>query len=610
MVRVKSNFAGDIRRFVLPSTPEYSQLLAHLSTAYGISDFQVKYKDDEGDLVTMTTDAELTEAIATAVVNDLLRLDIVPSSHPAAPAPATLPTVAERAVPVAAPPVQPVTAAAEAARDIAAQTIEAVEVEAATATAAAIAAANIARDSAAQTGETVRNTAEATSSAARNSASASAAGPSSAGPSNAGSSVNYPFLGMEQMMASLGGMFEGMLRPMAGVPFGGGPGMRGRHGMRGHGRHGRGRGRGMRGRGGCMGRGRGPFGNGAEWTRLFNLNEGDVSRFMETFDPSTLGGAFSEVAPDTMEAFRELMRTLMRSAGPPALLAAVPAALPAVRTFLEGLGDTGPVARERVEAFAQTLVDALRAALGADSATRVGAFVRTAAADPAVLALLRRVAGVGAAWGGEGGPAAAARDAGAAASRVERMMARIGRLDVHDGVACDGCGASPVVGTRHWCTTKPDYDLCDACYHGGEVDRNGLAFRAIGYPWEAATGRTLVPRPTLVFGAQGVEVMFLQHVLTNLGYMTAADYRVRVGYYGPRTADAVNRFRADYGLGTQGTYGVYDEITAASLLSVLDARAPPSAGTGGASAGAAETGSVGTGSTSDRMDADNSPAAA
>ena len=37
----------------------------------------------------------------------------------------------------------------------------------------------------------------------------------------------------------------------------------------------------------------------------------------------------------------------------------------------------------------------------------------------------------------------------------------------HVGVTCDGCGCSPIVGTRFKCLVCVDVDLCAAC-HGGE----------------------------------------------------------------------------------------------------------------------------------------------
>ncbi|KAL3695029.1 hypothetical protein R1sor_008680 [Riccia sorocarpa] len=38
------------------------------------------------------------------------------------------------------------------------------------------------------------------------------------------------------------------------------------------------------------------------------------------------------------------------------------------------------------------------------------------------------------------------------------------RESVHYGVACDGCGESPIVGVRHKSTLKEDYDLCSSCH--------------------------------------------------------------------------------------------------------------------------------------------------
>jgi len=34
---------------------------------------------------------------------------------------------------------------------------------------------------------------------------------------------------------------------------------------------------------------------------------------------------------------------------------------------------------------------------------------------------------------------------------------------VHQGIICDGCQASPIVGTRFKCTVCPDFDLCETC---------------------------------------------------------------------------------------------------------------------------------------------------
>ena len=92
---------------------------------------------------------------------------------------------------------------------------------------------------------------------------------------------------------------------------------------------------------------------------------------------------------------------------------------------------------------------------------------------------------------------------------------------------------------------------------------------------EASTSE--VPGATLGFGSMGNEVRQLQKVLTNLGYMTAADYRIRSGVYGPRTANAVARFRMECGLG----YGGYDEAASGALRLLVKTGVPATMTTGG-----------------------------
>jgi len=61
---VKSTFNGDMRRFSCAEASTYKQLVETLSGMYGVTgQVTLKYTDDENDLITMSSDAELKEAI-------------------------------------------------------------------------------------------------------------------------------------------------------------------------------------------------------------------------------------------------------------------------------------------------------------------------------------------------------------------------------------------------------------------------------------------------------------------------------------------------------------------------------------------------------------------
>jgi len=42
------------------------------------------------------------------------------------------------------------------------------------------------------------------------------------------------------------------------------------------------------------------------------------------------------------------------------------------------------------------------------------------------------------------------------------------RLEIHNGVACNGCKATPIDGVRWKCLVCADYDLCDKCHDAGK----------------------------------------------------------------------------------------------------------------------------------------------
>lgn len=75
---IKTHFNGDIRRITFPSNGTYAELISTLEKLYGEPGelvYQVRYSDDEGDLITVTSDLELTDAVAFTGPN-ILRLFI------------------------------------------------------------------------------------------------------------------------------------------------------------------------------------------------------------------------------------------------------------------------------------------------------------------------------------------------------------------------------------------------------------------------------------------------------------------------------------------------------------------------------------------------------
>jgi len=74
---IKIKFGEDLRRVSLARTPSFEELSSIVKQLFGVSyDLLLKYEDDEKDLVTVTSDAELQEAFAIAATHfsNLLRL--------------------------------------------------------------------------------------------------------------------------------------------------------------------------------------------------------------------------------------------------------------------------------------------------------------------------------------------------------------------------------------------------------------------------------------------------------------------------------------------------------------------------------------------------------
>jgi len=82
-ITIKTQFNNDYRRFLIPSSSTFEQLRDQISQLYKIEElFTLKYIDDEGDLISLTTNAELIEAIrfSNIQVPPILRLSIFTSS--------------------------------------------------------------------------------------------------------------------------------------------------------------------------------------------------------------------------------------------------------------------------------------------------------------------------------------------------------------------------------------------------------------------------------------------------------------------------------------------------------------------------------------------------
>jgi len=74
MLVVKVKFGEDTRRVTLDTTPSFDDLNKLLCRLFNLSQFNVKYLDDDGDLVTLSSDIELNEAIKVASRESVLRL--------------------------------------------------------------------------------------------------------------------------------------------------------------------------------------------------------------------------------------------------------------------------------------------------------------------------------------------------------------------------------------------------------------------------------------------------------------------------------------------------------------------------------------------------------
>jgi hypothetical protein len=111
MASVKTFFNNDLRRFKIPEDEikakrSFEWLSDHIATVYGRKGLEIKYVDEEGDLVSIKSEVELREALRLAIAQPALKLQLsLESSESPAPTPTPVPTPVPAPVPVPATPV-------------------------------------------------------------------------------------------------------------------------------------------------------------------------------------------------------------------------------------------------------------------------------------------------------------------------------------------------------------------------------------------------------------------------------------------------------------------------------------------------------------------------
>lgn len=225
-------------------------------------------------------------------------------------------------------------------------------------------------------------------------------------------------------------------------------------------------------------------------------------------------------------------------------------------------------------------------------ADAVAQFLRTALTDPAVVRAIRsipletvRQVGSMVAMGQMGNLDSFTRffQQRTDDNNVTSNEAALKRFETHIGVACDSCGSSPIVGTRYKAMNRDNYDLCAKCVDEGKVnvEEEGLELKKCQYVWSLELGDDVkVPQAPLMRGDSNARVALLQKALTDAGFMKPFMYMRSVGKYGPRTENAVRELQTKFRLTDITQLGVYDAVTSASLLSILDSGAPANAQTG------------------------------
>jgi N-acetylmuramoyl-L-alanine amidase len=116
----------------------------------------------------------------------------------------------------------------------------------------------------------------------------------------------------------------------------------------------------------------------------------------------------------------------------------------------------------------------------------------------------------------------------------------------------------------------------DMNYFNGTMDTFlALCFPSSGGTTDEELERRIeweVPKPTLVKGNTGIEVMKLQDLLVKFGFMTTAQLATGPGIFGPRTSAALINMQAALGLPTTGSY---DDSTRTAVIARYYREQPP-----------------------------------
>lgn len=228
----------------------------------------------------------------------------------------------------------------------------------------------------------------------------------------------------------------------------------------------------------------------------------------------------------------------------------------------EALPESGTVSSEVIDGLVSRFDERVRAVFGDSAANAIAHLMRTALRDDPVVDMLRAL------------PLTDMASAYEQANSREGGQEQSDPFRIHRRVQCDACDKIPIVGTRYRCSNRSNYDLCEECYNNDEVSKENMTFEACEYVWSAELRDEKVPPPPLTLGDRGPRVKFLQKVLTDLGFMNSSMYARRAGVFGRNTRNAVRQFQMEFSLDNSVESGVYDATTAASLLSVVETPGP------------------------------------